>query len=629
MASDAPMPRGAWIVGALGAIVLAAALLWHHQPRSPMASKELLTELLGDGSPHPVGSEAGAAFAARVAEALRDTGAAVEIQDDMIAGPGGAPLRIINVLGRIHGTSNGPATLLTAHHDSVAAGPGAADDGAGVVSVIEAARKLAREGTNRDVIFLLTDGEEVGLFGAITFALGHPWFDEVGSVVNLDARGSSGPCHIFQIGYGQRALVEILRDSVPRPVASSVANEVYRNMGNDTDFTIYLKAGLPGFNLAFIGDVQHYHQPSDTPENLHAGSLAHMQETALALVRALDRADPIPSKRPGGVDELRRRFAEGDPRAVSQLRRGDFKAPVDPTAQSFASFAQRWVLTFDVGLVPWFAGATGVLLLFALTVAWWRGLLGCVAFLGAIGRLLLLVSAIGGATAIVALGMGVVGWREGSGWVGGIWPVPAWPWFAALWTVAFVTGVALWQLVPARSAWANVAAGVSLVAALLISISLLIPATAAMLLPPVVISAIGLLLGATLPLVAAGISAMLVASVALWAMVAVVIPLEPSLIDAIGFGAGPAVVAWRPLLVVAVFCILLRGATRRGVPSEPAADARTSSAPAPLPLAASSSSLAPLPIEAPLALEAPIPSEAPLPVDDDPRPKRDRSEWRP
>ena len=53
MQTNAFMPRGAWILGAIGFIAVTAAALWQHQPRQPVASTALLTMLLGDGAPHP------------------------------------------------------------------------------------------------------------------------------------------------------------------------------------------------------------------------------------------------------------------------------------------------------------------------------------------------------------------------------------------------------------------------------------------------------------------------------------------------------------------------------------------------------------------------------------------------
>jgi putative aminopeptidase FrvX len=62
---------------------------------------------------------------------------------------------------------------VTAHYDSVPAGPGASDDGVGTAVVLELAREMARRKTENDFIFLITDGEETGLRGAYAFAQRH------------------------------------------------------------------------------------------------------------------------------------------------------------------------------------------------------------------------------------------------------------------------------------------------------------------------------------------------------------------------------------------------------------------------------------------------------------------------
>jgi|GEM_PF-708203 len=561
MDTNAYMPRGAWVVGALGFMLLTAAVLWQHQPREPIASKALLESLLANGKPHPVDTEAGEAHAKRVAEALTAAGVPAEFQKTVIAGAGGAPIKLNNVLGRLKGKNLGPATLVTAHHDSVAAGAGAGDDGSGVVTVIEIARTLAKQETERDVIFLLTDGEEAGLYGAIAFAGEHPWFDDVGAVVNLDARGARGPCHVYEIGFGQRELVSLMQSALPRPVTSSIADEVYSKlMRNGSDFTVYRRLGLPGFNLAFIGGVEHYHQASDVPGNLHAGTLWHMQESAFALVKALDRAPPLPNGKPPEFEAWRSRMSIGDPTAMRELRSAAIGAEAEPTPQSFASFGQRWIVAFDAGLAPWLAGAIAALLGTALTIAWWRGMLACGAWTGAIVRVLILLCAVGGAAAAGAFGLSTYGRLVGHGWHHGVWPVPAWPWFGALWALALIVGAAMWQLIPRRNAWANASAAATVLLVVLGATSVLIPSTAALLLPVLAVTAVAFLLASVLPRSIARFGAAFAACIQLWALTAALMPLEPSLIDAFGFGAGVLPVIARPLLFALAFCVLVSGA---------------------------------------------------------------------
>ncbi len=71
----------------------------------------------------------------------------------MLEPPARPPTAVDNIVAVHKGTADGKAILATAHYDSVPAGPGAADDGAGTAVMLELARKLAAgPATLNDVI---------------------------------------------------------------------------------------------------------------------------------------------------------------------------------------------------------------------------------------------------------------------------------------------------------------------------------------------------------------------------------------------------------------------------------------------------------------------------------------------
>src|SRR5690606_24624220 len=75
-----------------------------------------------------------------------------------------------NILALLPGTGTEPGVLLASHYDSVAAGPGAGDAGAGVAAILEVARALRTQpALPRSVWFLIGDGEELGLLSAEAF----------------------------------------------------------------------------------------------------------------------------------------------------------------------------------------------------------------------------------------------------------------------------------------------------------------------------------------------------------------------------------------------------------------------------------------------------------------------------
>jgi hypothetical protein len=247
--------------------------------------------LADDGAPRPVGSAADRRAADQVFARLGALGLETSIQETFACGPYGTCATVRNVVARLGAPAPGRrAVLVSAHHDSVGAGPGASDDLSGVAAVVEVARALAAgPPPPRPVIFLVTDGEEAALVGASAFLSGSPLAREVGAVVNLEARGTTGPSILFRASGAPPWLPRALA-ALPRPVTTSVAPAIYALLPNDTDLTAFERAGVPGVDLAFADGAVRYHTPRDDVFHLDPASLQHQGENALALVSALSDA---------------------------------------------------------------------------------------------------------------------------------------------------------------------------------------------------------------------------------------------------------------------------------------------------------------------------------------------------
>ncbi len=245
--------------------------------------------------PHPAGSAANRAVRDGLLAALSDLGLETEVQRTVAVSErfGGATAALVeNVLGRLPGRQGDSAVLLMAHYDSVPTGPGAADNMAAVAAILEALRAITSAAPlANDVIVLFSDAEEIGLLGAEAFAAEHPWMADVGLVVNLEARGSSGPSVLVETSGPSHALMRAFAGVVPYPNASSLATAVYDLLPNDTDFTVLAERGVPGFNVAFIRDAAHYHTVRDAVDTLSLRSLQHHTEHVLALTRHFGDAD--------------------------------------------------------------------------------------------------------------------------------------------------------------------------------------------------------------------------------------------------------------------------------------------------------------------------------------------------
>jgi hypothetical protein len=240
--------------------------------------------------PHPVGSEEHAAVRSAVVGGLTGAGLAPEVQTaTVISQRRGSPYAaavVNNVVAQLKGTEPGKSLLLSAHYDSVPTGPGASDDASGVAALIETARVLkSGPPLKNDVTFLITDAEENGLLGAKAFADGHPLAKQVGLVLNFEARGNGGAVVMFETSARNGRLIEEFARAAPHPVSNSLAYEVYKQMGNDTDLTIYKERGVPGMNFAYFEGVTRYHTQLDTPAHADERSLQHQGSYAVALAR--------------------------------------------------------------------------------------------------------------------------------------------------------------------------------------------------------------------------------------------------------------------------------------------------------------------------------------------------------
>lgn len=252
----------------------------------------ILQKLVGDGTPHPIGSTANDDLRQKIMTILAQDGYAPEIHPGFSCDEFGDCGYVNNIVARLDGKDPGQAVLLACHYDSVASGPGASDDGAGVAAVLEIARALkSRPQPRHTIILLIDDGEEAGLLGAHVFTDQDAWAKEVRAVVNIDSRGTSGDSWMFETGSANLWMVRLLSKSIPRPATDSLTYTIYKQLPNDTDFTVFKAAGFQGVNFANIGSVVHYHTRLDNFVNADPRTLEHHGENALPMVVALANSD--------------------------------------------------------------------------------------------------------------------------------------------------------------------------------------------------------------------------------------------------------------------------------------------------------------------------------------------------
>ncbi len=183
--------------------------------------------------------------------------------------------------------SSDPTYLLfVAHYDSRYSQPmpkdtvwsyGAADDGYGVGTILETVSQALkyRQDWNQGIKVLFTDAEEVGMMGMkAIWENDREAFDNVGFMINLEARGPWGPALLFETCPGNEKVMDLYAKTADYPFTYSLTTVVYTFMPNFTDFTI-VKDEIPGMNFSTIADVNHYHTDLDNFSNVSAKSIQH------------------------------------------------------------------------------------------------------------------------------------------------------------------------------------------------------------------------------------------------------------------------------------------------------------------------------------------------------------------
>lgn len=379
------------------------------------AARAMVDDRVIGRAPHPTGSVEDARVRAYLVGRLRAMGLEVTLvpgtmsavaKDRLDAWRGSVALAppLTNVLAILPGKDRSQlAVLLMAHHDSVWGSPGAADDSAGVVSILETVRAIRAGGQpRRDLMVLFTDAEELGLEGAKAFFGGDPHRAHVGVIVNTETRGGGGRAALFETSDANGAFMRLFAKAVHRPIGNSLSTLIYKKLPNATDYTVAKPLGIAGFNFAFIRRPSHYHSPTSTPYSLDQGALQDMGRQVLDLTRALVDVPALPGSAqdrvffdafglflvtyPGWVGWLVLAIAVAG-YATAAWRRSTPSEALKRAAMATALLLVSGLTLYAVNLVSLSSGATNYYdRLAAIPRLQWQALLACVAVLVALRR---------------------------------------------------------------------------------------------------------------------------------------------------------------------------------------------------------------------------------------------------
>lgn len=242
--------------------------------------------------PHSIGTKAHSEVRNYIVQELQKLGLQVQTQKGYSLNPEGVFTVPENIIAKIPGSDPSPKNdlMVMTHYDSaVHSSYGASDAASGVATILESLRVFLKKEVphKNNIIICFTDAEEIGLNGAELFVKEHPWANNIGLVLNFEARGSGGPSNtILETNAGNRKLIKAFAKAHPEyPVATSLMYSVYKKLPNDTDATVLReKKDVPSFFFAFIDDHYDYHTANDTFENLNQNSLAHQASYLTSLM---------------------------------------------------------------------------------------------------------------------------------------------------------------------------------------------------------------------------------------------------------------------------------------------------------------------------------------------------------
>lgn len=220
-----------------------------------------------------------------------------------------------NIVGMVEGTD--PAlknefVVYSAHYDHVGIGKanaegdsiynGARDNAVGTVTVLSAAKSIAKNPTKRSALFVLFTGEEKGLLGSKAFVDNSPIaLEKMVYCFNSDNAGYNDTSLATIIGLGRTTADQMIMkacETFGLKATDDPAPE--QGLFDRSDNVRFAAKGIPAptFSLGFTAfDAEigkYYHQPSDDSESLDYDYLEKFFKSYVYACRMIGNADETP-----------------------------------------------------------------------------------------------------------------------------------------------------------------------------------------------------------------------------------------------------------------------------------------------------------------------------------------------
>lgn len=205
----------------------------------------------------------------------------------------------VNLIGYVQGSVNPDQFIVvTAHYDHLGVSDGdiyngADDNASGTGGLLAAARYFSEKTPQNSILFIAFDAEEQGLTGARKF-IENPAvpLDQVALNVNMDMISTNFENELYAVGTAHYPYLQ------PFIEESVTDTSITVSFGYDTDdwpqnWTLSSDHGpfhLEGIPFVYFGveDHPHYHQPTDTFDNINPDFYLKAVETIIGVIENLD-----------------------------------------------------------------------------------------------------------------------------------------------------------------------------------------------------------------------------------------------------------------------------------------------------------------------------------------------------
>lgn len=210
-------------------------------------------------------------------------------------------LNLSNVAGKLNGTNNNKAIIITSHFDAWC--NGALDNASGVATTFRIINKLKNDintiPLKYDVIFVMTNAEMAQFIGSQNFVEDIiPIYDDIYNI-NIDCVGakSAGPLAIKNISRIEESsilydsLKEILKENnieYSDTFSTDKVEYFYNNNSGVSDYFSFEKNGIPNIHIAQQGISDLILNDNDKPENLDFNTIDILGDTLAKFIQQIN-----------------------------------------------------------------------------------------------------------------------------------------------------------------------------------------------------------------------------------------------------------------------------------------------------------------------------------------------------